>query len=125
MAAEAHGARLVVAESNRGGEIVKEVLDVAGEGAVCVKLEHASKGKRDRAEPVSAKHDQRRVRHVGVMKELEDEMYSFGAARGEPRSRSPDRVDALVWAVRELLRNPPATVGVEVLQRSSAQRMDV
>jgi phage terminase large subunit-like protein len=85
-------------------------------------MEHASKAKRDRAEPVSAKHDQRRVRHVGVMKELEDEMCSFGAAGREPRSRSPDRVDALVSAVGELLRKPPAKVGVEVLQRSSAQR---
>ena len=52
--------------------MVKEVLDVPGEGAVRVKLEHASKGKRDRAEPVPAIHGQRRVRHVGVMKELED-----------------------------------------------------
>jgi phage terminase large subunit-like protein len=118
-------ARLVVAESNQGGEMVKEVLDVSGEGAVRVKLEHASMGKRDRAEPVPAIHGQRRVWHVGVMKELEDQMCSFGAAGGEPRSRSPDRVDALVWAVGELLRKPPAKVGVEVLRRSSAQRMDV
>jgi phage terminase large subunit-like protein len=95
--------------------MVKEVLDAAGEGAVRVKLEHASKGKRDRAEPVSAKYEQGRVRHVRVLKELEDEMCSFGAPGGEPRSRSPDRVDALVWAVGELLRKPPAKVGVEVL----------
>jgi phage terminase large subunit-like protein len=105
----------VVAESNQGGEMVKEVLESAGEGAVRVKLEHASKAKRDRAEPVSAKYEQGRVRHVRVLKELEDEMCSFGVAGAEKRSRSPDRVDALVWAVTVLMRKPAAKVGVEVL----------
>ncbi len=115
-AAEAYGAGLVVAESNQGGEMVRDVLEAAGEGAVRVKLEHASKGKRDRAEPVSAKYDQGRVRHVRVLKELEDEMCSFGAPGAEgPRSRSPDRVDALVWAVTVLTRKAPPKVGVEVL----------
>ncbi len=115
-AAEAYGAGLVVAESNQGGEMVRDVLEAAGEGRVRVKLEHASKGKRDRAEPVSAKYDQGRVRHVRVLKELEDEMCSFGAPGAEgPRSRSPDRVDALVWAVTVLTRKAPPKVGVEVL----------
>lgn len=114
-AAEAHGAGLVIAEANQGGEMVREVLEAAGAGAVRVKLEHASKGKRDRAEPVSAKYEQGRVRHVRVLKELEDEMCSFGVAGAEPRSRSPDRVDALVWAVTVLSRKPPAKLGIEVL----------
>ena len=83
---------------------------------VRVKLEHASKGKRDRAEPVSAKYEQGRVRHVRVLKELEDEMCAFGApGQTAPRSRSPDRVDALVWAVTVLSRKPPAKLGIEVL----------
>ena len=115
-AAEAHGAGLVVAEANQGGEMVREVLESAGEGRVRVKLEHASKGKRDRAEPVSAKYEQGRVRHVRVLKELEDEMCAFGApGQTAPRSRSPDRVDALVWAVTVLSRKPPAKLGIEVL----------
>ena len=101
-AAEAHGAGLVVAEANQGGEMVRDVLEAAGEGEVRVKLEHAHKGKRDRAEPVSAKYDQGRVRHPRVLRELEDEMCAFGAPGSD--IRSPDRVDALVWVVAELTR---------------------
>lgn len=55
------------------------------------------------------------MRLVRVMKELEDEMCLFGAPGGEPRSHSPDRVGALVWAVAELLRKPPAKVSIDVL----------
>jgi phage terminase large subunit-like protein len=67
-------------------------------------LRHARASKRDRAQPVSVLYEKRRVRHVRVLKELEDEMCAFGAP-GEAgrRARSPDRVDALVWAVDELL----------------------
>ena len=111
--AEAWGAGLVVAESNQGGEMVRDVLEAAGEGEVRVKLEHASKGKRDRAEPVSARYARGTVRHVRVMKELEDEMCSFGAQGADGRSRSPDRVDALVWAVTILSRRPGAIPKVE------------
>jgi phage terminase large subunit-like protein len=51
-----------------------------------------------------------------VLKELEDEMCAFGApGQTAPRSRSPDRVDALVWAVTVLSRKPPAKLGIEVL----------
>jgi phage terminase large subunit-like protein len=99
--AKRRGAGTIVAEANQGGEMVRDVLRVAGcEEASRVRLRSATQSKRDRAEPVSGRYEQGLVRHAGVFRELEDEMCAFGAA-GAP-ARSPDRVDALVWAVREL-----------------------
>ncbi len=88
----------VVAEVNQGGAMVEQVLREVDEG-VAVRAVHAVKGKRMRAEPVAALYEQGRVRHVGVFPELEDEMCS--AIRGG--AASPDRLDALVWAVTELM----------------------
>ena len=93
------GAGRIVAEANQGGEMVREVLRLAaGDEPVVVKLRHATRSKRDRAEPVSVLYAKGGVRHAGVFRELEDEMCSFGA----DGMASPDRVDALVWAVSEL-----------------------
>ena len=114
-AALAHGAGLIVAEGNQGGEMVRAVLKDAAEGRVQVKLRHAKASKRDRTMPVSTLYEQGRVRHVRVLKELEDEMCAFGAeaqVRPGQRVRSPDRLDALVWAVRELV-TPRALPRVE------------
>ncbi len=94
------GAGLIVAEANQGGEMVREMLVAAGAGDVArVKLVHARASKFDRAQPVSQTYAMGRVRHMGLFRELEDEMCCFGADAAGP---SPDRVDALVWAVREL-----------------------
>ena len=73
------------------------------------RLRHARVSKRDRAEPVSLRYERGQVKHAGVFRELEDEMCAFGAEAG----RSPDRVDALVWAVTALteVRSEPR-VGV-------------
>ncbi len=107
------GAGAIVAEANNGGDMVRDVLERSGatprEG-LRVKLRHATKSKSDRAEPISAFYDQGKVRHAGVFRELEDEMCRFGAKADtkEDRSRSPDRVDALVWAVSELLQRRAA-----------------
>jgi len=104
-AALAHGAGMIVAEANQGGEMLRDVLARAADGRVKVKLEHAKESKHDRAMPVSTLYEAGRVRHVRVLKELEDEMCAFGAEQPvQPgrRVRSPDRVDALVWAVRAL-----------------------
>jgi len=75
----------------------------AGTGGPKVTLKHAKESKRDRAMPVSGDVEKGFVRLAGVFRELEDEMCAFGAAGG---SRSPDRVDALVWAVRSLRAKP-------------------
>ncbi len=87
----------IVVEVNQGGEMVREVIAQV-DGAVPLKTVHASRGKRARAEPVAALYEQGRVSHLGVFRELEDEMCS-SIGDGE----SPDRMDALVWAVTELL----------------------
>lgn len=98
---ETVGADYVVAESNNGGEMVRQVLEAAGL-AVSVRLVHARIGKRARAEPIAALYAQRRVKHTAAFAELEDEMCAFGA---EATGKSPDRVDALVWAITDLMLN--------------------
>ena len=97
-AASEFGARRIVAEANQGGKMVEAVLKAAG--APCpVKLVHARYGKRARAEPVAALYEQGRVVHRGDFPELEEELLGLGCEGGG----SPDRADALVWAVTELL----------------------
>ncbi|CAM9965951.1 unnamed protein product [Chrysoparadoxa australica] len=95
---DAFDADQVVAEANQGGDMVRAVLQAAAPG-LPVRLVHASRGKRARAEPVAALYSGGRIAHAGRMAKLEDQMCSFGAP---DQSGSPDRVDALVWAVAAL-----------------------
>jgi phage terminase large subunit-like protein len=100
---ESWGADRVIAESNQGGQMVRSVLQATGI-VLPLKLVHASRGKVARAEPVAALYEAGRVRHAGVFAALEDEMcglISGGAYEGP--GRSPDRADALVWALTELM----------------------
>jgi phage terminase large subunit-like protein len=91
----------IIAETNQGGEMVVAVIRQI-DSNVPVKSVHASRGKRARAEPVSALYTQHRVRHAGRFAELEDEMCNF-TVDGLSGGRSPDRLDALVWALTELM----------------------
>lgn len=91
----------IVAEVNQGGEMVSAVLRTV-DAAVLVREVRASRGKWLRAEPVAALYAQGRVLHGARFAELEDEMCDFGPD-GLSNGRSPDRVDALVWAITELL----------------------
>jgi len=93
------GAHVIVAEGNNGGEMVRAVLRAAAPD-MNVRLVHASTGKRARAEPIATLYAQGRVKHAAAFPALEDEMCSFGA---EGFHDSPDRVDALVWALTDLL----------------------
>lgn len=63
---------------------------------------HATRGKHLRAEPIAALYEQGRISHVGAFPQLEDEMCAFEQTAAHGR-KSPDRVDALVWALTELL----------------------
>jgi phage terminase large subunit-like protein len=93
----------VVAEANNGGEMVRSVLHAA-DIALPVRLVHASRGKSARAEPVAALYESGRVRHVGQLPQLEDELCGLMAGGTyEGPGRSPDRADALVWALSELM----------------------
>ncbi|MFH2015997.1 MAG: terminase family protein [Pseudomonadota bacterium] len=95
------GADCIVAETNQGGDMVAAVIAQV-DASVPVKPVRASRGKWLRAEPVAALYAQGRVRHAESFAALEDEMCDFGPD-GLANGRSPDRVDALVWAVAELM----------------------
>jgi phage terminase large subunit-like protein len=113
-AAEAWCADRVIAEANQGGAMVASVLNAAGI-ALPIKLVHASRGKSARAEPVAALYEAGRVRHVGMFPALEDEMCGLMAGGGyEGPGRSPDRADALVWALTELMLHRPSNPRVWV-----------
>ncbi|MFI5022105.1 MAG: hypothetical protein ACHQRJ_10700 [Alphaproteobacteria bacterium] len=94
----------IVAEKNFGGEMVAHVIHTVDHAAP-LKLVTASRGKELRAEPIAALYEQGKVHHVGTHLALEDEMTSW-----EPLAagRSPNRVDALVWALSELMIEPAA-----------------
>lgn len=90
----------LVAEVNQGGNMVEQVIRQI-EPNIAFRAVRATEGKRTRAEPVAALYEQGRVFHVGAYPELEDQMVSFtGQRAGEA---SPDRLDALVWALTELV----------------------
>ena len=91
----------LVVEVNQGGEMAAAVIGEV-DGSVPVTSVRASRGKWVRAEPVAALYEQDRVRHVGALPELEDELCDFGPG-GLSSGRSPDRLDALVWAVTALM----------------------
>jgi phage terminase large subunit-like protein len=91
----------LVAEVNQGGDMVRAVIAQA-DAEIPVIAVRATRGKWLRAEPVAALYAQGRVRHVGAHPQLEDEMAAFGLD-GLANGRSPDRVDALVWAVTHLM----------------------
>ena len=91
----------MVAEVNQGGDLVISVLQQFRENFPVVKV-RATRGKWVRAEPVAALYAEGRVAHVGRFDALEDQMCAFGAD-GTVKGRSPDRADALVWAITDLL----------------------
>jgi len=102
-AAEKWEADRVIAEANQGGAMVESVLR-AGEVSLPFKLVHASRGKVARAEPVAALYEAGRVRHAGLFAKLEDQLCGLKVGGGyEGPGRSPDRADALVWALTELM----------------------
>ena len=98
-----HDADVIVGEVNFGGAMVEHVLKTARvEGRrPPYRGVHASRGKIVRAEPVSALYEQGKVRHAGYFHELEDELASFSTV-GYLGDDSPNRADAMVWAVTEL-----------------------
>jgi hypothetical protein len=89
----------IIAEANQGGEMVALTIAQA-DPSVPVKLVHASRGKRTRAEPIAAQYEQGRIHHVGKFAQLEDEMCIW-----TPGDSSPNRMDAMVWAFTELIDN--------------------
>jgi predicted phage terminase large subunit-like protein len=93
-----HMADRIVVEVNQGGDLVENVLRTVDPN-VPIRRVHAKRGKLVRAEPVSALYEQGRVSHVGALEVLEDEMCSFSQGAAD----SPDRLDALVYALTDLI----------------------
>jgi phage terminase large subunit-like protein len=121
-ACRAHGADRIVAEVNNGGEMVEATIR-AVDPSVPFAAVRAARGKVARAEPVAALYEQGRVHHLGAFPALEDQMCGFvhdfdRATAGY----SPDRVDALVWALSELLVEPMAGEGIFEAYRRLAQK---
>lgn len=103
----------VVAEVNQGGDLVVTVLKQI-DASVAVRTVRATRGKWLRAEPVAALYAEGRVAHVGRFEALEDQMCAFGAD-GLAKGRSPDRLDALVWALTDLIVDAAARPAVRRL----------
>ena len=90
----------IVVEVNQGGDMVAHTLRSVREGIPILEV-RASRGKHVRAEPVAALYEQGRIHHVGCFSELEDQMTQTTNA-GYEGEDSPDRLDALVWAMTKL-----------------------
>ncbi len=91
----------VVAETNQGGDLVITVLRQV-DPTLPVRTVHATRGKWVRAEPIAALYAEGRVAHVGIYEQLEDQLCAFGTD-GRANGKSPDRLDALVWALTDLM----------------------
>jgi phage terminase large subunit-like protein len=94
-----HQANVIAAEVNNGGDLIQTLIRGI-DGTIPVRKIHASRGKLTRAEPVSMLYEQGKVHHVGAFPALEDQMCTYVAGAGD----SPDRMDALVFALVELSR---------------------
>ena len=102
-------ANVIIAEKNNGGEMVELVLKQI-DPHVPVILVSASRDKHTRAEPIAAIYEQGRIHHVGSFPALEDEMCLW-----QPGDPSPNRMDALVWALTELMLGPQPIDWVKVI----------
>ncbi len=112
-ACECWGADRIIAEANNGGEMVASVLQTVAPG-LPVRLVHARRGKGARAEPVAAAFEAGRCLLAGFFPELEDELCAL-TAHGFSGGGSPDRADAMVWALTELVlkrQRPPRVRGL-------------
>lgn len=101
----------IIAEANQGGEMVRSVLHQADAQAP-VALVHASRGKITRAQPAAALYEAGRIHHAGLFAALEDQMCHFDGSKG---AKSPDRLDALVWALADLFEGKRATPRIRKL----------
>lgn len=103
--AKRHNATAIVAETNRGGDLVKTTIRQF-DARITVREVRANRGKDTRAEPVAALYEQGRVYHVGKLTKLETQMCEWDPTsqdvmRAKKQASSPDRMDALVWAIHE------------------------
>ena len=108
---EQHEADAIVIETNQGGDMAEDTLRNAGFGGRIIRV-HASKGKYARAEPISALYAQGRVAHRGSLYEVENQFMEYVPSTAK---KSPDRLDAAVYALTEL--SEPQSIGMLVRSR--------
>jgi phage terminase large subunit-like protein len=113
-----HHADRIIGEVNNGGDLIQHTLRTVDRN-VAFKAVHASRGKRIRAEPVAALYEQGRVRHVGALTQLEDQMTNWDP---QGPDRSPDRLDAAVWALSELMIETGAVGLIDYYAAEAARR---
>lgn len=116
---QSYTADRIVAERNQGGEMVRRTLEAEDE-TVPIRLVHASRGKMARAEPISALYEKGKVKHIRGLDELETQMRTW-----EPLGSigSPDRLDACVWALTDLMLNGVSNPNLR-LSYSSAKGLE-
>lgn len=117
-----HDADVIAGETNYGGAMVQYTIQTVrreqGSRRVPYKEVHASRGKAVRAEPIAALYEQGKVRHIGYFRELEDELSGFSTV-GFLGDNSPNRADALIWALTELF---PGVVAGKKVKRDRSER---
>ncbi|MDD5050106.1 MAG: terminase family protein [Methanoregulaceae archaeon] len=106
-----HNADRVIGEVNNGGDLVEVNLRTV-DRHIPFRAVHASRGKLIRAEPIAALYEQGKVHHVGTFPQLEDQMCEW-----VPGEKSPDRMDALVWAITELTMKGPSDIKIRGIER--------
>jgi phage terminase large subunit-like protein len=111
------GADRIVAETNNGGEMIALTLRTINPN-IAFRAVTASKAKQARAEPVAALYEQGKVRHAGGFAALEDQMCNWEPGSG---ASSPDRIDALVWALTELMLEPGNTGALDFAKAEAAR----
>ena len=118
------GADRIIGEVNNGGDMIENTLRNIDTN-VSYKGVRASKGKAVRAEPVAALYEQKRVSHVGSFPMLEDQMTIFTSDYDRAKMKfSPDRLDALVWAMTELaIETSPGDNILEHWAREDAEKL--
>lgn len=104
----------IVVESNQGGDTWRTIIEGI-DPTVAIKSVHASRGKQARAEPVGARYEQARVHHCGVFERLEDQLCNYVPALTK---ESPDRLDALVWAITELDESTMPIISINPAENS-------
>jgi len=97
-----HKADRIVGEVNQGGDLIESVIRTVDK-TVAYRAVHATRGKTIRAEPIAALYEQGKVHHVGELLKLEDQMCEW--VPNDKTQKSPDRMDALVWAITDLMEH--------------------
>ena len=95
-----HKADRIIGEVNNGGDLIETTLRTV-DPSISFRKVTATRGKAVRAEPIAALYEQGKVHHVGALQDLEDQMCEW--VPNDPKAPSPDRMDALVWAITDLM----------------------